>query len=142
MPRDFPRSRRIEDQIQRVLSDVIRSDLRDPRFTGVFITAVRVAKDLGVAWVYYSVLRADNGPADLSDAFASAAGFLRSKLAKELTVRRVPELRFELDETTRQANSMEQLIAEARARDADKPDDAVDQPAGDNLSGDDRDANE
>jgi len=119
MPRDFPRSRRIEDQIQRILSDVIRDELRDPRLTGVFITAVRVAKDLGVAWVYYSVLRADGATEDLSAAFSSAAGFLRSKLAKQLTVRRVPELRFELDETTRNANSMERLIAEARSRDSD-----------------------
>ena len=122
MPRDFPRSRRIEDQIQRILSDVIRSDLSDPRFAGVFITAVRVAKDLGVAWVYYSVLRADDDIEDQSDAFASAAGFLRSKLAKELTVRRVPELRFELDETTRKANAMAKLIAEARSRDANDTD--------------------
>ena len=124
MPRDFPRSRRIEDQIQRILSDVIRDELRDPRLSGVFITAVRVAKDLGVAWVYYSVLRADGQTEDLSGAFSSAAGFMRSKLAKQLTVRRVPELRFELDETTRKANSMERLIAEARSRDSDHGDSA------------------
>lgn len=122
MPRDFPRSRRIEDQIQRILSDVIRDELRDPRLTGVFITAVRVAKDLGVAWVYYSVLRADGESQDLSKAFASAAGFMRSKLAKQLTVRRVPELRFELDETARKASSMDRLIAEARSRDSNGAD--------------------
>lgn len=87
MPRDFPRSRRIEDQIQRVLSDVIRSDLRDPRFDGVFITAVRVSRDLSVAWVYYSVLTAgDTDDAGLQEAFAKALGFLRSRLARELTV--------------------------------------------------------
>lgn len=122
MPRDFPRSRRIEDQIQRILSDVIRTELRDPRLSGVFITAVRVAKDLGVAWVYYSVLRTDDEDEDLSKVFVSAAGFLRSKLAKQLTIRRVPELRFELDETTRNANSMARLIAEARSRDSDDTD--------------------
>ncbi len=119
MPRDFPRSRRIEDQIQRVLSDVMRDDLRDPRFAGVFITAVRVSRDLGVAWVYYSVLQADDADKDLDEAFARALGFLRSRLAKELTVRRVPELRFERDDTTRQASAMDQLIADARARDRD-----------------------
>ena len=134
MPRDFPRSRRIEDQIQRILSDVIRTDLRDPRFSGVFITAVRVAKDLGVAWVYYSVLRADDEEEDLSKAFDSAVGFLRSKLAKELTVRRVPELRFELDETTRNANSMAQLIAEARSRDSDEGDEPDDTDGADGSS--------
>ena len=119
MPRDFPRSRRIEDQIQRILSDVIRSDLRDPRFAGVFITAVRVSRDLSVAWVYYSTLQAEGEPEDLADAFGHALGFLRSRLAKELTVRRVPELRFELDETTSKANAMDRRIADARSRDSD-----------------------
>jgi len=127
MPRDFPRSRRIEDQIQRILSDVIRSDLRDPRFDGVFITAVRVSRDLSVAWVYYSVMPAGSETEGLDDAIAKALGFLRSRLAKELTVRRVPELRFELDETTSNALSMEQLIAEARSRDSDSEDEDADQ---------------
>ncbi|MBT8422386.1 MAG: 30S ribosome-binding factor RbfA, partial [Gammaproteobacteria bacterium] len=119
MSRDFPRSRRIEDQIQRVLSDVLRNDLRDPRFEGVFITAVRVTRDLSVAWVYYSILQAEGQPEDLSPAFAKALGFLRSRLAKELTVRRVPELRFELDDTTANAAAMDRLIRDARSRDRD-----------------------
>jgi len=119
MPRDFPRSRRIEDQIQRVLSDVIRNDLRDPRFAGAFITAVRVSRDLSVAWVYYNVLLSDGSSVDLQDAFAKALGFLRSKLAKELTVRRVPELRFEFDETSNKAQAMDDLIQDARSRDSD-----------------------
>jgi ribosome-binding factor A len=110
MPRDFPRSRRIEDQIQRILSDVIRSDLRDPRFAGVFITAVRVSRDLSVAWIYYSVLNADGEAEDLTGVFRSALGFLRSRLAKELTLRRVPELRFEFDKTLSDAAAMDELI--------------------------------
>ena len=123
MPRDFPRSRRIEDQIQRVLSDIVRSEMRDPRLQGAFITAVRVSRDLSVAWVYYSVLQADGAPEDLNDAFSSAQGFLRSRLAKELTVRRVPELRFELDATVSNAAAMDQLIDSARARDEKDHDD-------------------
>ena len=126
MPRDFPRSRRIEDQIQRILSDVIRRDLRDPRFAGVFITAVRVSRDLGVAWIYYSVLNADGEAEDLTAAFRSALGFLRSRLAKELTVRRVPELRFESDKTLGDAAAMDQLIDTA-VRDDNKSDPVSDQ---------------
>lgn len=129
MPRDFPRSRRIEDQIQRILSDVIRTDVRDPRLAHVIITAVRVSRDLSVAWVYYSPLQADGEPVALDDAFDSAMGFLRSRLAKELTVRRVPELRFELDQTESHAREIDRLIADVRQKDsmdgldqADKPD--------------------
>ncbi len=127
MPRDFPRSRRIEDQIQRVLSDVMRSSLRDPRFAGVFITSVRVSRDLSVAKIYYSTLQAEGEPVDLDDAFHSAMGFLRSKLAKELTVRRVPELRFERDDTTSNALAMDRLIRDARARDAEGGGDGSDE---------------
>ena len=123
MARDFPRSRRIEDQIQRILSDVVRTEARDPRLANAIITAVRVSKDLSVAWVYYSVLQSEGETENLDDAFASAMGFLRSRLAKDLTVRRVPELRFELDETTTNARRMDQLISEANPHtDDSKPD--------------------
>ena len=117
MSRDFPRSRRIEDQIQRLLSDIIRNDVHDPRLSGAIITAVRVSRDLSVAWVYYSVLQVDGETESLDEAFKSAAGFMRSRLAKDLTVRRVPELRFELDETGANARAMDQLIADATSAD-------------------------
>ena len=117
MSRDFPRSRRIEDQIQRLLSDVIRNDVRDPRLSRAIITAVRVSRDLSVAWVYYSVLQTEGEPDSLDDAFKSAVGFMRSRLAKDLTVRRVPELRFELDETGENARAMDQLIEDAISAD-------------------------
>lgn len=123
MPRDFPRSRRIEDQIQRVLSDLLRKEARDPRLANVIITAVRVSKDLGVAWVYYSVLDVKGESVDVAPAIESAMGFLRSRLARELTVRRVPELRFEPDETLENARQMDELIETARAQDRAGQDD-------------------
>ncbi len=110
MPRDFPRSRRIEDQIQRILSDVLRNEVRDPRLTPVIVTAVKVSRDLSVAWVYYSLLQAEGEAEPLDDALASASGFMRHRLAQDLTVRRVPELRFKLDETGKNARNMERLI--------------------------------
>ena len=117
MSRDFPRSRRIEDQIQRLLSDVIRNDVRDPRLSQAIITAVRVSRDLSVAWVYYSVLQVDDKTESLDNAFKSATGLMRSRLAKDLTVRRVPELRFEFDETGENARAMDQLIEDAISAD-------------------------
>jgi ribosome-binding factor A len=135
MPRDYPRSRRIEDQIQRLLSDLVRTEVRDPRLAKAIITAVRVSKDLSVAWVYYSVLQAAGETENLDDAFASAMGFMRGRLAKDLTVRRVPELRFRMDETLSNARDMDQLIEAAMNddqsihKDADaSPDDTDEQP--------------
>jgi len=127
MPRDFPRSRRIEDQIQRILSDVLRSDVRDPRLSSVIITAVRVSRDLSVAWVYYTLLQVEGDVEPLDKEFAGAMGFLRSRLAKDLTVRRVPELRFELDQTESHARSMDKLIGDATDTDrASRPPDESD----------------
>src|SRR5210317_1975647 len=98
MSRDFPRSRRIEDQVLRILSDVIRTNVRDQRLQGAILTAVKVSRDLSVAWVYYTGLAPDHSREELEEAFASAQKFLRAHLAKELTIRHVPELRFNYDD--------------------------------------------
>jgi ribosome-binding factor A len=119
MPRDFPRSRRIEDQIQRLLSDLIRTEVRDPRLASAVITAVRITRDLSVAWVYYTVLQSEGEAPLLDSAFASAGGFLRSRLAKDLTLRRVPELRFELDSSAAHGRAMDRLISDAADADRD-----------------------
>ena len=117
MPREFPRSRRIEDQIQRILSDVLRVSVRDPRLRGVIVTAVKVSRDLSVAWVYFTSLDSDQDSADLQTAFVSAMGFLRSQLAKQLTVRQVPELRFRYDDSMQRGSAMDKLIDDAVAKD-------------------------
>jgi len=119
MPREFPRSRRVEDQIQRILSDVLRSQARDPRLSRVIVTAVKVSRDLSVARVYVTSLDLDRAADELLQPLRRAAGFLRSALASELTVRQVPELRFQFDDSTRQAEHMESLIEQALSGDHD-----------------------
>ena len=122
MAREFARSRRVEEQIQRLLADVMRSGLRDPRVAGVVITEVRASRDLGVAWIHYSLLGTDVGPgaevlADVQAGLDRAAGFLRSQLARELATRTVPELRFRYDEAAQRGRDLERLIDTAVARD-------------------------
>jgi len=122
MAREFNRSRRVEEQIQRILADVLRNDLRDPRVANVVITQVRAARDLSVAWVQYGLLEVDTA-ADQSvlDAvqagLASAAGFIRSRLASGLATRTVPELRFEFDAGPQRSRDLERLIDAAVAAD-------------------------
>ncbi len=118
MFRDFPRSRRIEDQIQRSLSEIIRTQLGDPRMQGVVITGVDVSRDLSVAWVYFNSLDGQQDRETLEKAFASALGFLRVQLASQLTVRHVPELRARYDDTTERGSAMERLIDEAVAKES------------------------
>lgn len=123
MAREFARSRRVEEQIQRLLSDLIRSQLRDPRAAGVVITEVRASRDLGVAWIHYSLIGVESRPsaealADVQAGLDRSAGFLRSQLARELSTRTVPELRFRYDEAAQRGRDLEQLIDTAVARDA------------------------
>ena len=123
MAREFARSRRVEEQIQRLLSDVMRAELRDPGVAGVVITEVRASRDLGVAWIHYSLLGTETSPsaqarADAQAGLDRAAGFLRSQLATELATRTVPELRFRYDEAAQRGRDLESLIDSAIARDA------------------------
>lgn len=113
MPRDFHRSRRIEDQIQRILSDVIRVDVRDPRLEKAIITAVDVSRDLSVAKIYYSSLDPAQDTTELGVAFNSAMKFIRGRLAQQLSVRNVPELRFCHDDSSARGEEMERLIEDA-----------------------------
>lgn len=117
MPREFQRSRRMEEAIQRILSQALSGKARDPRLEGVIITDVTVSRDLSVAKVYYAVLSGEPANPDLATAFRSATGFLRSSLARELHVRQVPELRFFPDEALERSRSLEDLIDKAVAAD-------------------------
>ena len=104
----FPnRSFRVADQIQRDLAELIRLEVRDPRVGLVTLTRIDVAPDLSHAKVYWSSLDAvphgTRGATHSSDetakGLASAAGFLRSQLARALATKRVPELRFVHDDS-------------------------------------------
>jgi len=128
MPRDFHRSRRIEDQIQRILSEVVRTDVRDPRLHGAIITAVDVSRDLSVAKVYFTALDPEQDGDELAAAFASAMKFIRGRLAQQLTVRHVPELRFRYDDTMARGEAMDRLIEDAVSSDAGKHDPTDDEP--------------
>ncbi|RMF94972.1 MAG: 30S ribosome-binding factor RbfA [Gammaproteobacteria bacterium] len=116
MAREFPRSRRLEEQVQRSLSEALRR-ARDPRIQQAVITAARVSRDLSVAWVYVAPLDPAQPTDQLAAGLERARGFLRSALARELRVRQVPELRFRIDDTSRRAAEMDALIEAARRRD-------------------------
>jgi ribosome-binding factor A len=117
MPKEFPRTRRVGEQIQRELADLIRNEIKDPRVGMVSVTAVIVTRDLSHAKVYVSVL----GNAEQTDAsvkvLGNAAGFLRHKLGKILHIRVIPELRFYLDRSLEEGSRMGALINEAIASD-------------------------
>ena len=128
MPREFLRSRRVEEQIQRILTDVLRSGARDPRLRLIVITAVKATRDLGLARVYATSLDPEHTASEVVDALDRARGFLRSAVAAGLTVRQAPELRFEYDDSARRAEAMDELIATAIG--SNSPADAGESAAG------------
>jgi ribosome-binding factor A len=129
MPREFHRSRRVEEQIQRLLAELLRRDVKDPRIGSVTITAVEVSRDLSHAKVHFLPFDSSRPPAEVADALKSAAGFLRVHLRKHLKMRQVPELNFVLDETIDKAVRLSSLINAAVASDvARHRDDPPDEP--------------
>ena len=120
----FPRSRRVAQQIQRALSDLIRREIRDPRLGMLTLTEVRVSSDLSYATVYYSVMNAK--PDEAQEVLVSAADLLRGPLGRALGLRHAPELRFVPDELIESGARLSALINRAVsddvARHVDEPD--------------------
>ncbi len=117
MPREFHRSRRVEEQIHRALVDLVRREVRDPRVGPITITAVEVSRDLSHAKVFFLPFDPARDPAAVLEALRSAAGFLHIQLRKHLKMRQVPELRFEFDESIDKAARLSSLISAAVASD-------------------------
>jgi len=113
MPREFSRSSRLADQIQRDLSDLIRLEVRDPRVRLVTVTEVEVSRDLSHAKVYVTSLAGSDQAAQSQQALQHAAGFLRSRLAQSLKARTVPELHFVYDESVERGIRLSRLIDQA-----------------------------
>ena len=113
--KSYPRAKRVGQQIQRALSELIRRELRDPRLGMITLTDVRMSPDLGYAKVYYSVLGAD--PRLAQDILTQAAEFLRGPLGRALGIRHSPELRFVQDELIESGARLSALINEAVKKD-------------------------
>ena len=115
MSSDYPRSHRVADFIHREISQLIRTELKDPRLSPMFtVSAVEVSRDLAVAKVFYTLIDAEERR-ETEAALASAAGFLRRKLAPRMNIRAVPELRFYYDDSTVRGAHMSALIDQAVA---------------------------
>jgi len=117
MPREFPRTRRVGEQIQRELAELIRAELKDPRLGMVSISAVQVSRDFGHAKVYVSVLGTGEQSRESVKVLNHAAGFLRHKLGKLLHIRVIPELHFFLDRSLEEGARLGALINAAIASD-------------------------
>lgn len=117
MPREFPRTRRVGEQIQRELAVLIRDEIKDPRLGMVSVSAVQVSRDLSHAKVHVSVLGNEKQSSESVTVLNHASGFLRHKLGKLMHIRVIPELRFYLDRSLEEGARLGALINEAIASD-------------------------
>ena len=120
MAKEYSRTQRVADYLQRELAGLIQHEVRDPRVGMVSITGVNVSRDLGHAKVYFTALDCESAEdaADSTEALNRAAGFLRSQLSRDSSMRSVPQLRFYFDTSVGRGRELEDLIQ--RAADADR----------------------
>jgi ribosome-binding factor A len=114
------RLRRVADQIQRELSGLLRTELKDPRVGMITLTGVEVSPDLAYAKVFFTTLGDAEALARTEAGLRRAAGFLRGQLGDCLKLRVTPELRFMHDPSVERGVRLSKLIDEAVA--GKKPD--------------------
>jgi ribosome-binding factor A len=105
---------RVNEQLKRELTTLLRGEVRDPRIGLVTITDVETSPDLYHAKVHYSIVGDDEERQRVHEGLRAAAGFLRTELGKRMHIRRAPELHFAYDDTLRHAMHIERLLQEAR----------------------------
>lgn len=96
--------------IQKNISEIIQFDLKDPKIGFITITDVTVTNDLSIAKVYISFLGQKAREEAGMKAIERSKGFIRSHLAKRLSMRKVPELIFKLDDSLERGNHIEKII--------------------------------
>ncbi len=109
MSADFKRTDRIAEMMQRKLAQIIQQEVKDPRLPKLItISAVTVTRDLGHAKIYFTVLNDEPGLADVI--LNASASYLRSALARTLTLRTVPQLHFIYDNSIEYGRHLSRLI--------------------------------
>ena len=112
------KSDRINREVERTLSEVIRSELKDPRIHPLTsVTGASVTTDLKYCKVFVSVLSSDEDKASTMEGLKHARPFLRKRLAETVNLRNTPELKFVLDEGIEYGMHLSKLIEEVSAAD-------------------------
>ncbi len=117
MAKEYSRTQRIGDQMQRELAQLIQREIKDPRLGLVTITGVEVTRDLAHAKVFITVMGQDDaGKIALNmEILNDAAGYLRMQLGKAMKLRTVPQLHFHYDASIRRGAELSALIERAVA---------------------------
>ncbi len=108
------RLQRIADRIRQDLSEMLIREISDPRLHQIFITDVKVDRELAFADIYVSAVEGAKRSAEILEGLEHAGGFLRHALAKQIELRTFPRLRFHWDPTPEHADHIERILAELK----------------------------
>jgi ribosome-binding factor A len=129
---DSARARRLAKRIVAIMATELQHQVKDPRLALVTVTAATVTPDLREATVFYTVYGTDEEVQETSQALASATGVLRSAVGQQTGIKFTPTLAFRLDTVPENAHRIEDLLAAARAADAE----VAERAAGASYAGD------
>ena len=109
------RSDRVAAAIREEVANFLAEGVKDPRVTGlVTVTGVEMTRDLRHAMVFVSIMGEDSQRASTIEGLTSVQGFLRSRLARSLSLRVAPEVQFVVDESVARAARIETLLNQIR----------------------------
>jgi len=113
MPKDYSRTRRVGEQIQREIAQLVQQEIKDPRIGLVTISAVKLSRDMSHATIFFTVLDETHPIEETLKVLEGAASFLRHELAKRMKLRIVPHIHFKYDESITYGNELSALINKA-----------------------------
>jgi len=134
MPKDYSRTRRVGEQIQREIAQLVQQEIKDPRIGLVTISAVKLSRDMSHANIFFTILDESQSVEETVKVLEGAAGFLRHELAKRMQLRIVPHIHFKYDESISYGNELSALID--KAINMENPDNRMD---GSHLDDDEQD---
>lgn len=114
---DNGRAARLADRIKVLVAKILERGIRDPRLGFVTLTDVRVTGDLQHATIFYTVYGSEEDRKSSAIALKRSTGLIRSEVGKNLNIRLVPTLEFVHDALPENAAHLEELLAEAKAKD-------------------------
>jgi ribosome-binding factor A len=113
MPREFPRARRVEEQLKRLLAELIRREVKDPRVGLITITSAEVSRDLTHAKVFFTPFAGVGDAEAALEALRHASGYLRHQVRNQMRLRVAPELDFHIDDSVERGARLSALIHDA-----------------------------
>lgn len=121
MRKNSVKNTRVNGEVMRVLAEVIRSEIKDPRINPMTsVVALEVAPDLKTCKAWISVLGNEESQKDTLAGLKSAEGYIRNQLARKINLRNTPEIRFIIDQSIEYGVNMSRMIDEVNRADDEK----------------------